>query len=279
MIMPNDVVSRKNIEETAWEHTLAVHDWIWKCIQKRNIPDEDTEDVFMMCQLEVYQLMLKYNPMYSVTTWASYGILKGLTLYESTCRIVRLPIHIVEKMNRLNKQKYLLSKQGYEMTPEEMSEYVGMNILDIMTASEKANSSCPSDIQEFLNHKNDTVENSLINGHDKNIVDQMVENDTKDEMYRKLHILDDVEIFVLLHRFCLDWNEIPWRKHFFNERSDLCISRYIEQPKTYSLAQIGRKVGVSRERIRQIESEAIGKLQGGKNEKEESEERSDDETT
>ena len=79
----------------------------------------------------------------------------------------------------------------------------------------------------------------------------------------------DIEIFVLMHRFSLEWEDIPWRKNFFNERSDLCISQYQLDKRIYSLSEIGKLLGFSRERIRQIETYAIGKLRGIEAEQEE----------
>ena len=62
--MPNELIivpkRSKTKEEIAWENTLAVHDWIWKCLQKRKIPYEDMDDAFSACQIEVYKLMLQY---------------------------------------------------------------------------------------------------------------------------------------------------------------------------------------------------------------------------
>lgn len=265
--MPNEIIPVpkriKTKEEIAWENTIAVHDWIWKCLQKRNIPHEDIEDAFSTCQIEVYKLMLRYNSAYSKTTWASYGILKGITRYESTNGLIRLPIHIIEKMHKLNRRQFLLAQEGHDMTPEEMAEFVGMNIMDIITAQEKQGSVEPCEIQDYLNHKNDSVENHKINGPaEPNAVDRLIIDCERNNFYRMLHDLSDIQIFVLLHRFSLDWNDIPWRKNFFNPRSDLCIAKYQSDPKIYSLSEVGKLIGVSRERIRQIEATSIAILRG-----------------
>ena len=265
--MPNELIivpkRSKTKEEIAWENTLAVHDWIWKCLQKRKIPYEDMDDAFSACQIEVYKLMLRYNTSYSKTTWASYGILKGITQYESTSGTIRLPIHIIEKMHRLNRRQFLMSQDGHEMTPEEMADYVGMSINDILTAQEKQGNVEPCEVQDFLNHKNDSIENVFVNGPvEPSVIDRMISDCERTSFYRMLHDLNDIQIFVLLHRFSLDWNDIPWRKNFFNERSDMCIATYQADQRVYGLSEIGQMIGVSRERVRQIEASAIGILRG-----------------
>jgi RNA polymerase primary sigma factor len=263
--MPNEhfpthkIVSPPTKEEIAWSHTLSVKDWIWKCIQKRNIPECDQEDAYTICQIEVYKLMLRYNPAYSVTTWASYGILKGLTRYESTSGTIRLPIHVIEKVNRLHKHQYMLSKQGLEMTPQDMEKYIGLNILDILTAREKKPLIDTAETQDFFNQKN-LVHSRLINGSCKTAEEQVIEADDRRILYKSMHMLYDYEIYVLLHRYALNHQEIPYRKNFFNQKSDLCILAYIQDSRIYSLNELGLMIGYSKERIRQIEVDAINKV-------------------
>ena len=70
----------------------------------------------------------------------------------------------------------------------------------------------------------------------RNPEDEMVENDNLSHVLQRLDIMDQREATVLKMRFGLDDNE----------------------PRT--LKEIGESLGLTRERVRQIETEALGKL-------------------
>ena len=100
----------------------------------------------------------------------------------------------------------------------------------------------------------------MINGSIKTAEEIVIAEDDKRALYKLLHTLQDYEIFVLLHRYALDTDEIPYRKNFFNPNSDLCIHNYMMDRRIYSLTELGILIGYSKERIRQIEVDAIHKI-------------------
>ena len=265
--MPNEthfVMDDNRQKDLAWKNTLDCEAWIWKCIRNRNIPDEDQYDVFQTCLIEVYRLMLRYDPNFSKVAWANFGVLKGMKKYDCTSGLIRLPSHVVEKVQKLHVKQLEAEAEGITLTEKDMISITGMKILDVLTAQEKFNR--PKHPEDDVNYfmemhpdKCDSVHFSILNGSRMSIIDEIDRNVKVEHIYSTLPNLEDIEIFVLYFRFCLDAYRIPDRSALMDKGSNLCIFQL--KAGGYNLQEIGNLIGLSKERIRQIENCAIYKIQ------------------
>lgn len=249
----------------AWEWTLDVDRWIWKQIRDRRIPEQDREDVYNLCVIEIFTLMKRYNPKYSKVSWANFGILKALKEYESTSGAVRLPFHVLEKMAVIRKYVNQCRLDGIEPKEEEMEHLTGMKMRDIVVARDRYA------IINSLDHEGNVVDfSSATMNVDpdsmKYVYDRTLEPEesagSKDEMdyiYRNMGSLLDIDIYVLTLKYGLDKNKVPPRESF-SEGGDFDMSEIVGSVQ-FSCGTIAKRIGYTRERIRQIESRAVSKIQ------------------
>lgn len=254
-------------DSKAWELTLECSQWIWACIHKRAIPEEEKEDCYQIVLIQVFQLMKRYKPEFSKTGWANYGILKGFARWQSISGTLRLPMRVIEKIQKLQKHRTLLEADGIEMSPEEMEDFINMNILDILTAEDtshlnthiKTESKENFDFFYYNSQHTNEAHNFLLNGEPQSIEEWMIEKDLRSNFYKKMKKLSTEEIFVILHRYKLDHESIPYRIEFFQD-TNYNIEHYITDPRLYFLQEIGTFLEISKEKVRQIERAAVAKL-------------------
>ena len=241
----------------AWELAISCQGWIWKCIYQRNIPVDDMEDCYNTCLIEVYNLMLQYDSRYSKLAWAKYGVMKGMLKHGSTSGMVRLPMHIVDKMNRLHRVEAEYEARGEKMSIAEMEEITGMKIEHIVTAQEKFRPIRHSDNHDTPEFFYNIQSESLYQQTDPAIEDNVASIESTDMLYDVLPELEDEYIFILVLRFNLDRDRIPFRYKFrFGGPLDLMATEREE----HCLQSIADMVGVSKERIRQKQNLALKEI-------------------
>jgi len=181
-----------------------------------------------------------YAKGYKFSTYATWWIRQAITRgMADQSRTIRLPVHLVEQVNKLARIKRDLHQQlGREATNEEMGKEVGLT-------AEK--------VADLLDHARDPVSLDMPVGSDEDApLGDFIEDGEatdaesavisgllQDDLRRVLATLDDREQSVIRLRYGLDDG----------------------QPRT--LDQIGRQFGLSRERVRQIEREVMSKLRQG----------------
>jgi RNA polymerase nonessential primary-like sigma factor len=181
-----------------------------------------------------------YAKGYKFSTYATWWIRQAITRgMADQSRTIRLPVHLVEQVNKLARIKRDLHQQlGREATHEELGKEVGLT-------AEK--------VADLLDHARDPVSLDMPVGSDEDApLGDFIEDGEatdaesavisgllQDDLRRVLATLDDREQSVIRLRYGLDDG----------------------QPRT--LDQIGRQFGLSRERVRQIEREVMGKLRQG----------------
>jgi RNA polymerase sigma factor (sigma-70 family) len=254
----------QQIEERAWQWTLDVDKWIWKQIRDRGIPDQDWNDVYNLCIIEVFNLMKRYNPKYSKVSWANFGILKALKEYESTSGTIRLPFHVLEKMATLRKFIAENEVYGAKVSQEEMSKVTSMKITDILVAKDRyafiSSVGPEGNVTEF-SETSLNVDKSCtqyVNSGDLDPEKNAIDNDETNWLYANLSILNDVEIYILCLRFGLTKENLPNRDSFKSDR-EYDITWHLAG-ECYKFNDIGKKIGITRERVRQIEIKAIEKV-------------------
>jgi len=263
-LLESEESQAKQTDVKAWQLALECKQWIWKSIHNRKIPQEDQEDCYSICLIEVQRVMKIYNPKYSKVAWARWGVLRGFLIYDSGVGSIRLPIHIVEKINKLNKYRIQMETNGRILTTKEMSDYIGAGILSVISInSANISSGKPESTADFFyntqTYKDDAT-NDIVNGHQKTIVEIAVFNSQKEVIYERLHKLTDEEIFILTLRFNLDPKRIPKRDCFTCKNSIYNLKSFSKNPKIHLLREINIILGRSREAIRQNIMKATDKL-------------------
>ena len=166
------------------------------------------------------------------TWWIKQTIIRAIA---NNSRAIRIPVHMGDKIRNLKKAIVKLSVElGREPNTEELAEYMKISVkkvIMIQNAIIKEPVSFDTPIAQDLSLEDyiaDTVEN---------MPNQRIEKiDFKKDIYNALNILNDRERFIILNRFGL------------NNR------------KVKTLEELGKILGFSKERIRQIETESLKKL-------------------
>ena len=260
----DEEIEQSNIEKQAWQWTMDVDKWIWRQIRERRVPEQDWEDVYNLCVIEVFNLMKRYNPKYSKVSWANFGILKAFKEYESMNGTIRLPFHVLEKMANLRKFIVQQEYEGRKVTAEQMSEVTKMKITDLLVARDRyafIHSTDPEgNSTEFSGESLDidrTCED-FVNSGELDPEANAIENDQMSFLYKNLSCLSDIEIYILTLRFGLDTARIPKRKSF-SKGSQYSLDWHMTG-ECLKFNDIGDKIEITRERVRQIESRSIDKI-------------------
>jgi RNA polymerase primary sigma factor len=178
-----------------------------------------------------------YTKGYKFSTYATWWIRQAITrAIADQARTIRIPVHMVETINKLIRiQRQLLQDLGREPTPEEIGremEFSPEKVREILKVSQEPVSLETPIGEEADSHLGDFIEDS----------DAVVPVDAasfillQEQLDSVLHTLSEREKKVIQLRFGLTDGH----------------------PRT--LEEVGREFGVTRERIRQIESKTLSKL-------------------
>ncbi|HEX8003608.1 MAG TPA: RNA polymerase sigma factor [Mycobacteriales bacterium] len=178
-----------------------------------------------------------YTKGYKFSTYATWWIRQAITrAIADQARTIRIPVHMVETINKLIRiQRQLLQDLGREPTPEEIAKEMDLTpdkVREILKVSQEPVSLETPIGEEEDSHLGDVIEDS----------DAVVPVDAasfillQEQLDSVLHTLSEREKKVIQLRFGLTDGH----------------------PRT--LEEVGREFGVTRERIRQIESKTLSKL-------------------
>ncbi len=170
------------------------------------------------------------------TWWIRQAITRGMA---DQARTIRLPVHLVEQVNKLARIKRdLHQKLGRDATHEELAAESGIaedKIADLLDhARDPVSLDMPVGSEEEA-PLGDFIEDGEATDAETTVISHLLHDDLR----RVLSTLEDREQHVIRMRYGLDDG----------------------QPRT--LDQIGRRFGLSRERVRQIEREVMAKLRIG----------------
>lgn len=165
--------------------------------------------------------------------WIRQAIIRALQNKSST---IRVPVHILVKRNRILNTFYsLLKTMGREPTPKEIAE--SLNIPSEHVVSVLSLISNPVSLETPVKEGGDCVGDFLENTSLKTPYEEVETDDLSKKMASILSTLTPREEIIIRKRYGIG------EKH------------------RYTLHEIGKTFGVSRERIRQIEKNAMNKLQ------------------
>jgi RNA polymerase primary sigma factor len=173
---------------------------------------------------------------YKFSTYATWWIRQAVArALADKARTIRMPVHIVERLQKLNKAERMLWTQlGREPTLEEVAEEASLPIEQAREVKAAAHAS--TSLDQPVGDQEDAVFGDFVAG-DGPSPDEQVEVLLRSQaLARALNALSDRERRVLILRYGLD-------------NSD---------PRT--LEEIGRCLDLTRERVRQIEGQALKRL-------------------
>ena len=178
-----------------------------------------------------------YQKGFKFSTYATWWIRQSITrAIADQARTIRIPVHMVETINRLvREQRILLQELGREPTLEELAERMGTSIERVSEIQKIAQDPVSLETpigEEEDSHLGDFIEDDKTPTATDTVTSAML----KEQIARVLNTLTPREEKVLRLRYGIDDG----------------------RPRT--LEEVGKEFNVTRERIRQIEAKALRKL-------------------
>ena len=178
-----------------------------------------------------------YRKGYKFSTYATWWIRQAITrAIADQARTIRIPVHMVETINRLKKaHSQLLHENGYDPSEEQLAEYMGLTVervREIMRVAQE-----PVSMETPIGPEEDSRLVDFIRDEDATAPDESaMKKITNEDIDAVLKTLTPREEEVVRLRFGL--------------RDGRC----------HTLEEVGLQFDVTRERIRQIEAKALRKL-------------------
>ncbi|OKX96257.1 RNA polymerase sigma factor [Corynebacterium glutamicum] len=178
-----------------------------------------------------------YSKGYKFSTYATWWIRQAITrAMADQARTIRIPVHMVEVINKLGRiQRELLQELGREPTPQELSKEMDISEEKVLEIQQYARE--PISLDQTIGDEGDSQLGDFIEDSEAVVaVDAVSFTLLQDQLQDVLETLSEREAGVVKLRFGLTDG----------------------MPRT--LDEIGQVYGVTRERIRQIESKTMSKL-------------------
>jgi RNA polymerase primary sigma factor len=179
----------------------------------------------------------EYKRGYKFGTYATWWIRQAMTrAIADQARTIRLPVHVIEIINKLNRtSRSLVRENGREPTLDEIAERMGMSLDKVQKIVKIIKN--PISLETPIGEEEDSRLGDFI--EDKEVTspqEAAINSNMAKQVQKVLSTLTEREEKILRMRFG------------------------IEEKKDHTLEEVGQDFDLSRERIRQIEDKALGKL-------------------
>lgn len=206
------------------------------CTQSMTLPDLIQEG-----NLGLIKAVEKYDPSlgFRFSTYATWWIRQAITraIYDSD-KIIRCPAHFEEDMRKLRRAAVRLHQRQSSVTQEELAAAAGFTKEKI--AQMMMNSVSTVSLNTPIGNENAALEDFVEDFENPSTEELVLEIFMQREINRQMSCLNSRERTILNMRFGLNGYD------------------------TYTLEQVGKHIGVTRERIRQIEKKALQKMRNPK---------------
>ena len=167
------------------------------------------------------------------TWWIRQAVQRGVA---NKSRTIRIPVHIVEREQKIARaERELLAQLERPPTDEEIAKKTQLQVKHVREVRTAART--VASLDKPVGDDSDTSFGDLIAQDGADVEEEVVVGLGEDALHRAIETLPEREKFVIVLRYGLDGDNEP-----------------------KSLEQIGREMGITRERVRQIETQALRRL-------------------
>jgi RNA polymerase primary sigma factor len=167
------------------------------------------------------------------TWWIRQAVQRGVA---NKSRTIRIPVHIVEREQKIARaERDLIALLERAPTDEELAEKTKLNVKHVKEVRSAART--VASLDKAVGEGSDTAFGDLVAQDEANVEEEVVVALGDDALHRAILTLPPREQDVIRMRYGLDVEQEP-----------------------KSLEEIGRRMGITRERVRQIETQALGRL-------------------
>jgi RNA polymerase primary sigma factor len=179
----------------------------------------------------------QYRRGFKFSTYATWWVRQSVTRAVADYgRTIRLPVHVVDSLNKLNRARTeLATSLGREPRPEELAVRIGVRVDKVLLLLEAAKH--PASLEAPVGEEGETLVGHLVRD---------VKSGSPEEDAIRGELAKEVE-----HAMA-PLNE--------REREVLRLRYGLGLDREFTLEEIGRRLSITRERVRQIEAKALGKM-------------------